>query len=39
VLYPDGLTRDAQVVVGRFVVCLNAAVYGWLFYRRSRYVR
>ena len=34
VLYPEGLTRDAQFVIGIAVVCLNAALYGWLLWRR-----
>lgn len=36
VLYPDGLTRQAQVVIGSLVVAINAAAYGWLFGRRVR---
>ena len=34
VLYPEGLTREAQVVVGTLVVAINVAAYGWLFGRR-----
>ena len=34
VLYPDGLTRDAQFVIGAVVVAVNVAAYGWLLRRR-----
>ena len=34
VLYPSGLTREVQIVLGLFVVIVNVAVYAWL-YRRS----
>ncbi|OFW00495.1 MAG: hypothetical protein A3I61_04075 [Acidobacteria bacterium RIFCSPLOWO2_02_FULL_68_18] len=34
VLYPDGLTREAQVVGGAVVLMLNLALYGWLWRRR-----
>ena len=36
ILYPEGLTREAQFAAGAAVVVLNAAVYGWLV---SRWVR
>src|SRR5918994_4691763 len=29
VLYPEGLTREAQLVIGLFVVLLNVAGYAW----------
>ncbi|TKS58596.1 MAG: hypothetical protein EWM72_02892 [Nitrospira sp.] len=29
-LYPDGLTRATQTVLGAIVISLNLAVYGWL---------
>ena len=29
-LYPAGLTRDVQVILGMIVIGVNAAVYGWL---------
>ena len=29
VLYPEGLTREAQVVLGLVVLGINAGVYGW----------
>jgi hypothetical protein len=35
VLYPAGLTRDIQYVLGATVVGVNAAVYWWVF-RRGR---
>ncbi|HKH45753.1 MAG TPA: DUF2784 domain-containing protein [Thermoanaerobaculia bacterium] len=35
VLYPDGLTREVQLVLGTFVVVLNLAVYT-IVWRRSR---
>ncbi|UCF18947.1 MAG: DUF2784 domain-containing protein [Gemmatimonadota bacterium] len=34
VLYPRGLTRGAQVVLGSLVVAINLAIYGWLIWRR-----
>lgn len=34
VLYPDGLTREAQFVIGGVVLALNLALYGWLWRRR-----
>jgi hypothetical protein len=38
VLYPEGLTREAQVVLGTLVVAVNAAVYvvAWPRARRPR---
>lgn len=36
VLYPEGLTREAQIVVGWFVIALNAVAYGWVIYRWRR---
>jgi Protein of Unknown function (DUF2784) len=36
VLYPEGLTREAQVVLGSAVVAMNVAVYGWLLWCGSR---
>jgi hypothetical protein len=29
-IYPDGLTRGDQLVLGLAVVAVNAAIYGWL---------
>ena len=36
VLYPEGLTRNAQIAIGCFVVALNVVAYGWLIRRRRR---
>ena len=30
-LYPAGLTREAQITIGALVVLVNIAAYGWLF--------
>ena len=38
VLYPDGLTREAQIAIGLAVVAINAGVYGWLVWTRQRHV-
>lgn len=37
VLYPDGLTREAQVVIGGVVLVVNLALYGWLWRRRLQW--
>ena len=29
-LYPEGLTREAQIALGIFVVLVNLAIYGWV---------
>ena len=41
VLYPDGLTREAQIALGLLALALNLAVYGyaWRLRRRARAVR
>ena len=31
VLYPEGLTRGIQILLGVFVVAVNLAIYGWIF--------
>ena len=36
VLYPEGLTREAQLVIGLFVVLLNVAGYAWVIRRAGR---
>jgi hypothetical protein len=36
VLYPSGLTRDGQVLLGVTVLVVNAAAYGLLLARRRR---
>ena len=33
-LYPDGLTRTHQIVVGLLVLTLNVAIYAWALQRR-----
>lgn len=35
-LYPDGLTREAQIALGLAALVLNAVFYGWAFARRRR---
>ena len=34
VLYPAGLTRNAQMIIGALVLVVNAAAYAWLLRRR-----
>lgn len=34
VLYPEGLTRDIQIVLGIFVVGVNLVVYSWVLRQR-----
>jgi hypothetical protein len=34
-LYPDGLTREAQLLLGALVVVINLGVYAWV-WRRTR---
>ena len=34
VLYPDGLTRETQVVFGLLVVLVNASIYGFIYAHR-----
>jgi hypothetical protein len=36
VLYPEGLTRDAQILAGTVVIAVNLVVYGVLIRRRTR---
>jgi hypothetical protein len=36
VLYPSGLTREIQIVLGSAVLVLNAAIYGYLLLRQRR---
>lgn len=33
VLYPAGLTREIQILLGTFVVLINAGCYGWIVWR------
>ena len=35
-LYPVGLTRTGQVVLGCIVIAVNAVAYGWVWSRRRR---
>lgn len=37
VVYPSGLTREAQILLGSFVLGVNVAVYAWLLARRRRH--
>ena len=34
-LYPEGLTRTAQVILGLTVLLMNAALYWWIWRNRS----
>ena len=36
VLYPDGLTREAQVAIGSVVLVLNVVAYGYVVCQRVR---
>ncbi len=36
VLYPRGLTREVQIVLGTLVLLINVGVYGWLILRSVR---
>jgi len=36
VVYPEGLTRGMQVVLGIAVLVLNVSLYGWIAFRRRR---
>lgn len=38
-IYPAGLTRDLQFVLGAVVLVVNLAAYAWLVRRRRRMVR
>jgi len=35
-LYPDGLTREVQILLGAFVVLINLVIYGWIFRSKRR---
>lgn len=35
VLYPPGLTREVQLLLGALVVLINVAVYAWILRRRA----
>ena len=36
IIYPAGLTREAQFVLAGVVVVVNVAIYAWLFHRRRQ---
>ncbi|MBE1425567.1 hypothetical protein H4684_002222 [Desulfomicrobium macestii] len=36
VIYPDGLTRETQMLLAGMVVLVNVAVYGWVLKKRSK---
>ena len=36
ILYPGGLTREIQVLLGVAVVAVNAGLYGWVLWRRRK---
>jgi hypothetical protein len=38
-IYPEGLTRPGQIVLGALVLLLNAAIYLWIWRRRARHAR
>lgn len=33
ILYPATLTRDLQIALGVFVLCINGVIYAWLIHR------
>jgi hypothetical protein len=35
VLYPQGLTRKSQIVLGALVLVVNVAIYGWVFGKKK----
>ena len=35
-IYPEGLDRRHQIVLGALVLVLNAGIYAWLLWRRRR---
>ena len=35
-LYPDGLTRQTQMILGALVLGVNLVIYGYVFFRRKR---
>ncbi len=36
VLYPGGLTREVQIVLGLLVLAVNIGIYGWLLRRTAQ---
>jgi hypothetical protein len=37
-LYPLGLTRSLQFLLGAIVMSLNLAIYGWILYRKRKHL-
>lgn len=35
-LYPEGLTRAVQILIGLAVLAINLIIYGYVFFRRRR---
>ncbi|HUC97467.1 MAG TPA: hypothetical protein VMR88_03255, partial [Candidatus Polarisedimenticolaceae bacterium] len=35
ILYPQGLTRRTQIVLGALVLAVNVVIYGWVFGKRK----
>lgn len=35
-IYPEGLTRTTQILLGSFVILLNVLIYGYIFVRYRR---
>ena len=35
-LYPVGLTRNLQIIMAILIIVINVAIYGLIFYKRSR---
>ena len=36
ILYPPGLSRELQVLLGTIVLLLNLAIYSWIWHRRKQ---
>ncbi|SFK13723.1 Protein of Unknown function [Desulfomicrobium apsheronum] len=36
-IYPDGLTRETQMLLAGMVVLVNVAVYGWVLKKRAKH--
>ena len=36
VLYPRGLTREIQILLGMIVIVINIVIYGWLLYQTRK---
>ena len=35
-LYPEGLTREIQILLGWVILAVNLAVYGWFLYQQRK---